>query len=86
MTGEEPAEASHTQAVQTQDPLTPSVGSVAVGGAANTHCKKGWVWCARGRYPFRRGMCCKGKCDFSAGLFCPRRSIIRAASRPARTV
>ncbi|CAE8664510.1 unnamed protein product [Polarella glacialis] len=30
MTGEEPAEASHTQAVQTQDPLSPSVGSVTV--------------------------------------------------------
>ncbi|CAE8590124.1 unnamed protein product [Polarella glacialis] len=40
MTGEGPAEASHTQAVQTQDPLTPSVGSVAVGGAARKECKK----------------------------------------------
>ncbi|CAE8683503.1 unnamed protein product [Polarella glacialis] len=35
MTGEEPAEASHTQAVQTQDPLTPSVGSVTVVNATS---------------------------------------------------
>ncbi|CAE8632520.1 unnamed protein product [Polarella glacialis] len=40
MTGEEPSEASHTQAVQTQDPLTPSVGTVAVVGAANKRCQK----------------------------------------------
>ncbi|CAE8583135.1 unnamed protein product [Polarella glacialis] len=39
MTGEEPAEAIHNQAVQTQDPLTPTVGLVAVGGAANKRCK-----------------------------------------------
>ncbi|CAE8619448.1 unnamed protein product [Polarella glacialis] len=40
MASEEPAGASHIQAVQTQDTFTPNVGSVAVGGAANNLCKK----------------------------------------------
>jgi len=48
MTGEEPAEASHTQAVQTQDPLTPRVGSVAVGGAARRRCRADYESCFQG--------------------------------------
>ncbi|CAE8617821.1 unnamed protein product [Polarella glacialis] len=56
MTGEEPAEASHTQAVQTQDPLTPSVGSVAVGGAANKPCQDLKLLCSSNI------ACCSGRC------------------------
>ncbi|CAE8596741.1 unnamed protein product [Polarella glacialis] len=48
VTGEEPAEASHTQAVQTQDPLTPRVGSVAVGGAARRRCRADYESCFQG--------------------------------------
>ncbi|CAE8641261.1 unnamed protein product [Polarella glacialis] len=61
MTGEEPAEASHTQAVQTQDPLTPSVGSVAVGGASNKRCKKKGYECEA------KSECCT-KCCWAGGF------------------
>ncbi|CAE8582024.1 unnamed protein product [Polarella glacialis] len=67
MTGEEPAEASHTQAVQTQDSLTPSVGSVAVGGAANKRCKKENATCSI-RPPGKKSECCHGHCWFHHGL------------------
>ncbi|CAE8582626.1 unnamed protein product [Polarella glacialis] len=60
MTGEEPAEASHTQAVQTQDPLTPSVGSVAVGGAANRRCQKDAEECSITWQPWKKSECCHG--------------------------
>ncbi|CAE8702689.1 unnamed protein product, partial [Polarella glacialis] len=63
MTAEEPAEASHTQAVQTQDPLTPSVGSVAVGGAANKRCIKEGERCSF-KWPWQDTECCHGHyCD-----------------------
>ncbi|CAE8701726.1 unnamed protein product [Polarella glacialis] len=58
MTGEELAEASHTQAVQTQDTLTPSVGSVAVGGAANKRCIKKGEKCLMSA----NGNCCAHRC------------------------
>ncbi|CAE8605343.1 unnamed protein product [Polarella glacialis] len=64
MTGEEPAEASHTKAVQTQDPLTPSVDSVAVGSAAGKRCKKDRERCT---LDFKKNPCCQGKC--TAGNF-----------------
>ncbi|CAE8583631.1 unnamed protein product [Polarella glacialis] len=57
MTGEELAEASHPQAVQTQDPFTPSVGSVAVGGAANKPCKKQGYTCED------NSDCCNERCE-----------------------
>ncbi|CAE8645876.1 unnamed protein product [Polarella glacialis] len=60
MTGEEPAEASHTQAVQSQDPLTPSVGSVTVGGAANKGCQNYGEKCFRDPRHHSRDNCCKG--------------------------
>ncbi|CAE8581238.1 unnamed protein product [Polarella glacialis] len=61
MTGEEPAEASHTQTVQTQDPLTPSVGTVAVRGAANKSCKKMYHTCSRKEFwPLTLSDCCRG--------------------------
>ncbi|CAE8594376.1 unnamed protein product [Polarella glacialis] len=60
MTGEEPAEASHTQAVQTQDPLTPSVGTVAVGGAANEGCRKQNELCSIHPLPWQPSQCCSG--------------------------
>ncbi|CAE8697006.1 unnamed protein product [Polarella glacialis] len=58
MTGEELAEASHTQAVQTQDPLTPSVGLVAVGGSANKRCKKANEKCTVHWIPWKDSECC----------------------------
>ncbi|CAE8593410.1 unnamed protein product, partial [Polarella glacialis] len=58
MTGEEPAEASHTQAVQTQDPLVPSVGSVVVGGAANKRCIRLKRKC--NFHYFQKTDCCQG--------------------------
>ncbi|CAE8695423.1 unnamed protein product [Polarella glacialis] len=68
MIGEEPAEASHTQAVQTQDPLTPSVGSVAVSGAANKRCKKYGEKCSI-RLPWQDSECC-GHCDLAVHPTC----------------
>ncbi|CAE8609426.1 unnamed protein product [Polarella glacialis] len=60
MTGEEPAEAGHTQAVQTQDPLAPSVGTVAVGGAVNKACKKINQRCDFQPWPWQPSKCCSG--------------------------
>ncbi|CAE8583887.1 unnamed protein product [Polarella glacialis] len=66
MTGEE---ASHTQAVQTQDLFTPSVGSVAVGGAANKRSRITTITtttttnCRKQRYTCKdNSECCSGKC------------------------
>ncbi|CAE8681920.1 unnamed protein product [Polarella glacialis] len=56
MTGEEPAESSHTKAVQTQDLLTPSVGLVAVGGAADKRCKESGEDC------YDKSECCSDWC------------------------
>ncbi|CAE8622546.1 unnamed protein product [Polarella glacialis] len=64
MTGEEPAEASHTQAVQMQDPLTPSVGTVAVGGAARKRCKKRNEECTI-QWPWESSECCHGQCQLA---------------------
>ncbi|CAE8619402.1 unnamed protein product [Polarella glacialis] len=66
MTGEEPAEASYTQAVQMQDPLTPSNGTVAVGGAANKICQclvEGEMCDLCGiPFPWQSNECCYGRC------------------------
>ncbi|CAE8633338.1 unnamed protein product [Polarella glacialis] len=69
LTSERPAEASRTQAVQTQDPLTPSVGSVAAGGAANKRCKKRGEFCEF-KEPYKEDPCCKGSyCYKNSGWF-----------------
>ncbi|CAE8614693.1 unnamed protein product [Polarella glacialis] len=68
MTGEELADASHTHAVQTQDPLTPRVGLVAGGDAANRECRTKDQKCEL-ILPVQKSYCCRGSCTWGVGNY-----------------